>query len=108
MTNDHDKSIRSIEAALPAMKERARDHISLMFLVDDFQRALNLNMTVVETTTTRFSGKLRDDVRDHLEQKLTADMLMLLEMARNLSIRGKALLAQAEKVIGKIPGWDEI
>jgi len=78
-----------------------------MFLVDDFQRALSLNMVIVDGTTRRFSGKLPDDVRENLELKLTADMLLLLEMARNLSIRGKALIAHAEKVIGKIPYWDQ-
>jgi hypothetical protein len=39
---------------------------------------------------------------------LTADILMLLEMACNRSIRGKALLTQAKKVIGKVPASDEV
>jgi hypothetical protein len=100
-------SIRSIEEALPTMKERARDHIHLMFLVDDFQRALDLNMSILSGTVNRFSGRLSEKDRENLEYKLSADMLMLLEMARNLSNRGKALIEQANKVIEKIPYWDE-
>ena len=99
---------RSIEAALPTMKERARDHIHLMFLVDDFQRALDLNMDIVSCTVSRFSGKLSEQDREKLEFKLSADLLMLLEMARNLSSRGKALIEQANKVMEKIPYWDEV
>lgn len=106
--NDKAKSADAVEASLPLMRERARDHIHLMFLVDDFQRAVSLNMTIVEATTVRFTGKLPEDVRNNLEQKLSADMLMLLEMARHMALRGKALIAQAEKVIGKIPYWDEV
>ena len=101
-------SARSIEAVLPTMKERARDHIHLMFLVDDFQRALDLNMDIVSGTVNRFSGKLSEKDRENLEFKLSADMLMLLEMARNLSSRGKALIEQANKVMEKIPYWDEV
>jgi len=59
MTDENNsKSESSIDAALPLMKERARDQIHLMFLVDDFQRANTLNMAVVEATTSRFSGSL--------------------------------------------------
>ena len=99
---------RSIEADLPIMKERARDHVHLMFLVDVFQRALDHNMKIVSGTVNRFSGKLSEKDREKLEYKLSADMLMLLEMARNLSSRGKALLEQANKVIEKIPYWDQV
>ena len=62
---------RSIEAALPTMKERAQDHVHLTFLVDDFQRALDLNMEIVtpadkaDPASTPASGVLRsgdDDV----------------------------------------------
>jgi hypothetical protein len=101
-----DKSLATIDAALPIMRERARDHIHLMFLVDDFQRANMLNITVVEATASRFSGSLPTDLKENLEQKLTTDMLMLLEMARNLSRCGMALIAQAEKVLSALPAWD--
>lgn len=99
-------SARSIEAVLPTMKERARDHLT--FLVDDFQRALGLNMEIVSCTVDRFSGKLSEKDREKLEYKLGADLLMVLEMARNLSSRGKALIEQANKVMEKIPYWDEV
>jgi hypothetical protein len=96
----------SFDAALPAMRERARDHIHLMFLVDDFQRANTLNLTIVEATTSRFTGSLPPALKESLEEKLTSDMLMLLEVARNLSRYGNALITQAEKVMSALPTWD--
>jgi len=68
MTCDNDEDVAGdLNASLPEMRERARDHIHLMFLIDDFERALSLNMEVVDGTVTRFSGKLSDDLKANLE-----------------------------------------
>jgi len=65
MTDENEfKSDTSIDAALPVMKERARNHIDLMFLVDDFQLANTLNITIVKATTSRFSGSSPADLNE--------------------------------------------
>ncbi len=104
--DNQDDFAAKIDATLPVMRERARDQIGLMFLVDDFQRALNLHLMVVTSTVERFTGKLDDDLKAGLELKLTGDLLMIQEMARNMSARGRALIEGAEKVVSKIPPWD--
>lgn len=114
--NDDDVA-GDLNASLPEMRERARDHIHLMFLIDDFERALSLNMEVVDGTVTRFSGKLSDDLKANLEPKLTADLLMVLEMACNLRTRGKGshfgavshLILNHKRNMRRVPigaGWD--
>jgi len=88
-----DDLIASLQASLPVMRERARDRIGLMFLIDDFQRALDLHLVVLNGTVSRFSGRLSDELKTELEPKLTGDLLTVLEMARNLTSRGgKALI----------------
>jgi hypothetical protein len=90
------------------MKDRARAQIDLIFRVDDFERALALNTQIVEATTSRFSGKIDERDLVDLERKLSADMLMLLEMSRHMHERGKALIKQAEKVAQSIPDWEAV
>ncbi len=98
----------NIDSKLPIMRDRAREQIDLMFRVDDFERALALNAQIVEATTSRFSGKIAERDMADLERKLSADMLMLLEMSRHMHERGKALIKQAEKVAQTIPDWEAV
>jgi 3-deoxy-D-arabino-heptulosonate 7-phosphate (DAHP) synthase class II len=108
MTDEQpDDSKHSNKAALPTMRERARDYIHLMFLVDDFQRASTLNKLVVEGAANMLCGPLSEEFRSNLEHKVCSEMLLILEMARNLTIRGEALIKQAEAVMSRIPSWDE-
>ncbi len=108
MTEDKStESDRPLKTALPSMRERARDYIHLMFLVDDFQRASTLNKLVVEGAANMFAAPLSEEVRSNLEHKVSSEILLILEMARNLTIRGEALIKQAELVMSRIPSWDE-
>jgi hypothetical protein len=110
ITMTEDKSTdsnRPLKTALPSMRERARDYIHLMFLVDDFQRASTLNKLVVEGAANMFAAPLSEEVRSNLEHKVSSEILLILEMARNLTIRGEALIKQAELVMSRIPSWDE-
>ncbi len=107
MTEDKkDDQTADLDAMLPQLRERARDQIQLMFLIDDFERALLLNQQVVEATTERFSGKIASEDLPDLEAKLTPDMLMVREMTRHMADRGKALISQVNKIASEIPSWD--
>jgi hypothetical protein len=50
---------------------------------------------------------LSEEIRANLEYKVCSEILLILEMARNLTIRGEALIKQAESVMSRIPSWDE-
>jgi len=53
------------------------------------------------------SGPLSEEVQSNLEHKVSSEILLILEMARNLAISGEALIKQAELVMSRIPSWDE-
>ncbi len=61
----------------------------------------------VEGAANMFAAPLSEEVRSNLEHKVSSEILLILEMARNLAIRGEALIKQGELVMSRIPSWDE-
>jgi hypothetical protein len=105
-TNQRTMESPSLESASSTTRERARDEIHLMFLMDDFRRATTRHNLLVGSATTLVSFKAGEHMPPDAALKVAAEMLMVIEMARNVTACGEAMIKQAEKVIGKIPPWD--
>ena len=107
MIDQSNHADRPTEAALSTMREKAHDYILLMFLVDDFQRALTLNQPVVEGAVSLFCRPISEAVRSNLEHKVASEMLLISEMERTVRTRGEALIKQAEAIMARTPSWGE-